>query len=193
MSKRLTRESNRMSEQNITTILDSIEALYREHHRHGEYPIGYCQCSAHLVLDVTSSITTLVIESISAHAALLDSYVVLHAALISSLHRIIGVEFGRCTLFASRCDQLSLRAAFFVQNVVSSYERHYDSLSSTTADDAATDPLGKECSNLMVLLSELYNFQVVSCVLIYDIIRSLLSAELTEFVVELLLKLLRSM
>jgi nucleolar MIF4G domain-containing protein 1 len=44
----------------------------------------------------------------------------------------------------------------------------------------------------MVLLSELYNFQVISCVLIYDIIRNLLSTELTEFVVELLLKLLRN-
>ncbi|KAH9959574.1 armadillo-type protein [Russula dissimulans] len=151
---------NKMSEQNLATILDSIEALYREHNRH----------------DVTSSITTFVIESISAHAALLDSYVVLHAALISSLHRIIGVEF----------------AAFFMQNVVSSYERHYDSLSSATTNEAATGPIGKECTNLMVLLSELYNFQVVSCILIYDIIRSLLSAELTEFVVELLLKLLRN-
>jgi nucleolar MIF4G domain-containing protein 1 len=80
-----------------------------------------------------------------------------------------------------------------MQNVVSSYERHYDSLSSATTNEAATGPIGKECTNLMVLLSELYNFQVVSCILIYDIIRSLLSAELTEFVVELLLKLLRSM
>jgi nucleolar MIF4G domain-containing protein 1 len=44
----------------------------------------------------------------------------------------------------------------------------------------------------MVLLSELYNFQVISCVLIYDLIRSLLSEELSEVVVELLLKLLRS-
>ena len=44
----------------------------------------------------------------------------------------------------------------------------------------------------MILLSELYSFQVISCVLIYDIIRSLLSAELSEFAVELLLKLLRS-
>jgi len=78
-----------------------------------------------------------------------------------------------------------------VQNVVSSYERHY-SILSTTTHDATSDPLGKECSNLIVLLSELYNFQVISCALIYDIIRNLLLAELTEFVVELLLKLLRS-
>jgi nucleolar MIF4G domain-containing protein 1 len=82
-----------------------------------------------------------------------------------------------------------------VQNVVSSYEHHYSVLSSATAaaPDATNDPLGKECSNLIVLLSELYNFQVISCVLVYDIIRNLLSAEMTEFVVELLLKLLRSM
>jgi len=82
-----------------------------------------------------------------------------------------------------------------VQNVVSSYEHHYSVLSSVTAavHDATSDPLGKECSNLIVLLSELYNFQVISCVLVYDIIRNLLSVELTEFVVELLLKLLRSM
>jgi nucleolar MIF4G domain-containing protein 1 len=148
----------------------------------------------HLPLDVTALITSLVVESISAHSALLDSYVVLHAALVSSLHGLVGVEFGKGTLFARRCDQLSLRAAFFVQNVVSSYEYHYNSLSSTTiaAHDAASNPPGKECSNLMVLLSELYNFQVISCVLIYDIIRNLLSTELTEFAVELLLKLLRS-
>ena len=149
---------------------------------------------AHLTLDVTASITSLVVESISAHSALLDSFVILHAALISSMYRLVGVEFGKATLFARCCDQLSLRAAFFVQNVVSSYEYHYNSLFSSTisADGAATDPSGKECSNLMVLLSELYNFQVISCVLIYDIIRSLLSTELTEFIVELLLKLLRS-
>lgn len=149
---------------------------------------------AHLLLDVTASITSLIIESISAHSALLDSFVVLHAALISSLHGLVGVEFGRGSLFARYCDQLSLRAAFFVQNVVSSYEYHYNIISSAaiSPDEAASDPSGKECSNLMVLLSELYNFQVISCVLIYDIIRNLLSTELTEFVVELLLKLLRS-
>ena len=141
---------------------------------------------------MTLAITSFVIESISAHSALLDSYVILHAALISSLHKIVGVEFGRSPLFAGCCDQLSLGAAFFVQNVVSSYEHHYSALNSSTADDAIGEASGKECSNLIVLLSELYNFQVISCVLIYDIIRNLLSAELTEFIVELLLKLLRS-
>ena len=52
--------------------------------------------------------------------------------------------------------------------------------------------MGKECSNLVVLLSELYNFQVISCVLMYDVIRALLDGDLTEFKVELLLKVARS-
>lgn len=44
--------------------------------------------------DVTSTLTTLMIDGISSHGMLLDSFVVLHAAFISSLHRLIGVEFG---------------------------------------------------------------------------------------------------
>lgn len=55
-----------------------------------------------------------------------------------------------------------------------------------------SEPKGKECSNLIVLLSELYNFQVISCALVYDIIRSLLDTTLTEIRVELLLKIVRS-
>ena len=78
-------------------------------------------------------------------------------------------------------------AAFFVQTTVTSYENHYAQL-----EAAEEDSDGKECSNLIVLLSELYNFQVVSCVLVFDIIRGLLQDEFTEFKIELLLKITRS-
>lgn len=152
---------NRMSEQNIATILDSIEDVYRNHRRH----------------DVTSTLTTLIIDGISSHSTLLDSYVVLHAAFISSLHKLIGTAF----------------AAYFVQNVVSSYEQHLAAVEEKSANSTEVpEDLGKECSNLIMLLSELYNFQVISCILIYDIIRGLLDRDLSEFRVELLLKLLRS-
>ena len=88
-------------------------------------------------------------------------------------------------------------AAYFVQHVVALYERHYDALRAAPGDaradpDDQSETRGKECSNLIVLLSELYNFQVISCVLVYDVIRSLLDGALDEFRVELLLKLLRS-
>jgi nucleolar MIF4G domain-containing protein 1 len=123
---------------------------------------------------------------------LLDSYVVLHAALISSLQKIIGIEFGTSLESTSYrlTSHVSVIAAYFVQHVVASYEQYYASLdTSMTGED---DTLGKECSNLIVLLSELYNFQVISCVLVFDIVRQLLDAGITEMNVELLLKIVRS-
>lgn len=69
---------------------------------------------------MTSTITTLIAEGISSHSMLLDSYVVLHAAFIASLHKLVGVEFGEFTgllsvvllrklvyscLFCSECSQ----------------------------------------------------------------------------------------
>jgi nucleolar MIF4G domain-containing protein 1 len=90
-------------------------------------------------------------------------------------------------------------AAYFVQNVVSSYETHHAALQGTSQPSEVTsqlkvesEVLGKECSNLIVLISELYNFQVISSVLVFDIIRDLLDQKLTEFNVELLLKIVRS-
>ncbi|KAF7970077.1 hypothetical protein HWV62_25056 [Athelia sp. TMB] len=151
---------NRMSEQNMAAILDSMEELYRKNRRH----------------DLTSTLTTLIIDGISSHSVLLDSYVVLHAAFVSSMHKIIGLEF----------------AAYFVQHVVSSYEKHYAALKTECLEEDSAQGEGKECSNLIVLLSELYNFQVISSVLVFDIIRDLLSQKLTEFGVELLLKIVRN-
>ena len=75
--------------------------------------------------------------------------------------------------------------------MVTAYERHFTALQDAAADNE-DETKGKECSNLIVLLSELYNFQVISCVLVYDIIRGLLDGALTEFKVELLLKITRS-
>jgi nucleolar MIF4G domain-containing protein 1 len=46
--------------------------------------------------------------------------------------------------------------------------------------------------NLVALISELYNFQVISCVLVYDLIRDLLAGDVTELNIELLLKITRS-
>ena len=88
---------------------------------------------------------------------------------------------------------LVITAAFVVQSIVSAYERHLRDYESDVPDAALrSGERGKECSNLIVLLSELYNFQVISCILLYDIIRDLLGKTLSEFRVELLLKILRS-
>ena len=126
---------------------------------------------------------------------LLDSYVVLHAAFVSALHKLVGIEFGACPQRARAQPFLtSPAAAHFVQSTVASYERHLADarLAEAAEPEGEADTLGKEASNLIVLLSELYNFQVISCVLVYDVIRGLLDGDLTELKVELLLKITRS-
>jgi nucleolar MIF4G domain-containing protein 1 len=81
--------------------------------------------------------------------------------------------------------------AHFIQFLMASYERYYQAMSGDDLNAIQDEPKGKECLNLSVLLSELYNFQVISCVLVYDVIRGLLDT-LNEFDVELLLKIARS-
>ncbi|KAF9490462.1 ARM repeat-containing protein [Pleurotus eryngii] len=166
LQKQLKGLLNRVSEQNVISILDTIEGIYRDHRRN----------------DVTRTITDFIIRGITDHSSLLDSFVVLYATLVSALHKIIGIEF----------------AAYFVQDTVTSYEKHYATASTQLSHPPSPDAqkpeeeVGKECQNLIILISELYNFQVISCVLVYDLIRVLLSQDVTELNVELLLKILRS-
>ena len=71
--------------------------------------------------------------------------------------------------------------------MISAYEKH---MGPSPQDQ---DERGKEASNLIVLVSELYNFQVISCILIYDLVRDLLNKpQFSEYSVELLLKIVRS-
>lgn len=117
---------------------------------------------------------------------------------MSSLHKLIGIDF----------------AAHFVQACIEIYEGHYATLksspvvpsspenseqgagSSNQAGKVEEPGNGKECTNLIVLISELYNFHVISCGLVYDVIRALLAPD--DFLdgdgvgVELLLKITRS-
>ena len=77
-----------------------------------------------------------------------------------------------------------------MQTLVASYEGYYAATQNILEE--RMEQGGKECSNLLVLISELYNFQVISRVLVFDVIRHILEGDLTEFKVELLLKVMRS-
>jgi nucleolar MIF4G domain-containing protein 1 len=74
--------------------------------------------------------------------------------------------------------------------MVEEFERYHRQYNSSSIDDVKSLG-GKECTNLVVLISELYNFQVISCVLVYDLIKLFIS-DLNELNVELLLKVIRS-
>ncbi|SPO30267.1 related to SGD1 - essential nuclear protein, required for biogenesis of the small ribosomal subunit [Ustilago trichophora] len=168
---------NRLGDANIDTILSEYETLYRTHAR------------AH----VTSTITQLILDTITSRSNLIDTFVILHAALVAALQKVVGVEF----------------AAFFIQRLVEELTQHYDALKKSSVEggkrveeEEEEEARGKECLNLTVLACELYNLHVVACPLIYDLIRMFLgqqvsspnqeSGNIGEVDIELLLKTIRS-
>ena len=121
--------------------------------------------------DVTNLFTDLIISTICDRSAMLDTFMILHAGFVAAIYKLIGTDFG----------------AHVVQSVVEKF------LSFHKTTNLIPEPAkqGKECTNLMAFLSELYNFGVVAPVLVFDFIRMFLS-ELTELHTELLLKIVRN-
>ncbi len=146
--------------------------------------------------DCTSAVTNLLLHTISNEANLLDSFVVLHAALCTALYRVIGMEFGEFDPRLGMVPTLNISpaGAHLVQTLID----RYTLVSENKASSAnLADETGKQPLNLLVLISELYNFQVVSCRLIYDLIREFIEAlprigsPAGDFAVEALLKVLK--
>ena len=117
---------------------------------------------------VSSTLLDLLMSLLCDPTSLQDTFIILHAGFIAAIYKVIGIDFG----------------AQAIQRIYEDFVRHY-------AFEVARDSQGKRPINLMVLLSELYNFQVIGSNLIYDFIRLLLE-DLTETNAELLLKLVRS-
>ncbi|WVQ76970.1 hypothetical protein IAR50_006649 [Cryptococcus sp. DSM 104548] len=166
---------NRLSEQNLESILGEIEGLYRDNSRN----------------DTTSTLTDLVIQMISNKANLLDSFVVLYATLVGALHRIIGIEFG-----AHFTQTLVMK--YIIASTSTSPDGDTESKESTIqATIYETPDAGKESINLLTLIAELYNAQVVGSRLIYDLVRGFIESEgkegqvMGEREIEGLLKVLR--
>ncbi|ORY48861.1 ARM repeat-containing protein [Rhizoclosmatium globosum] len=155
---------NRLSDSNIESIVTGLEECYRNNSRH----------------DVTEIITDATIGFISNHSNLLDSFVMTYAALLSCIFNVIGIEFG----------------AHLTQTAVELYLKSMEETATAppppTEDDSekATDHPNKKATNLVTLLSHLYNFSIVGAPLIYDVVRACLDRML-ELDVEIILKLLR--
>ncbi|KAG4305522.1 hypothetical protein PORY_001078 [Pneumocystis oryctolagi] len=122
---------------------------------------------------VNLELTTLLLTHMISQEMLKDSYLILYSGFVSALYRIIGSDFG----------------AFFLQRLVKTFSEYYlkEKLKKNTSDDVV--PYNKECINSLIVLSELYNFQVISCTLIYDLIRLFLN-EISDLNTELLLKII---
>ena len=143
---------NRLSETNILTIVKDVERVYQSNSRQ----------------HVTSTLTELLLDLMSDRTGLNDTFIILHAAFISAIYKVIGTPFG----------------AHLLSRLVASIDKHY-------ALQSAAATATKEPTNLMALLAELYTFHVLSAAPLLDYARALLSS-LTPLNAELLLTLTRS-
>lgn len=141
-------------------------------------------------IDVTTTITDLVLQMISDKSNLLDSFVSLYATFVGALHRIIGIEFGMYAGSVSVKFVLTFLGAHFLHTLIMRYKNPAQT-STPIATIYETPDASKESLNLLTLVAELYNAGVVGPKLIYDLIRELIDAGLREEDVERLLKLVK--
>ncbi|KAJ2534843.1 suppressor of glycerol defect [Coemansia sp. RSA 1935] len=163
--KTLQGQLNRLSESNIEGIVLQIEAQYQKYPRH----------------HVTSVLTSLILQSIESRTHMLDTFLYVNAAIVGAVFRIVGLE----------------PVAHLVQKLMEEFEQRFTqsmtefkAAQGAEAGEGDAMTTGKECQNLCVFVAELYNFQVISCQLVYDVIR-LCIKDINEFTAELLLKLIR--
>ncbi|XP_060638563.2 nucleolar MIF4G domain-containing protein 1 [Anolis sagrei] len=114
--------------------------------------------------DMNEALTDILISACVTAAIMPSRLVMEHVLLISILHRTVGIEVG----------------AHFLETVVRKFDEVYKS---------GTE--GKECENLLTLIAHLYNFHVVHSLLIFDILKKLVST-FSEKDIELMLLLLKN-
>ncbi|KAI9000175.1 armadillo-type protein, partial [Gaertneriomyces semiglobifer] len=151
---------NRLGDANMESIFASIEKCFRENSRH----------------DVNEILTDSIIAFVGDHANLLDSFVMTYAAFIASLYNVIGIEF----------------AAHMVQTMTELIEQSRSQYLNAKANkiEGTVEINSKRCTNLVTLLAYLYNFGVISSILLFDVVRVTID-ELSELDIELLLRILR--
>ncbi|PWN42541.1 hypothetical protein IE81DRAFT_323301 [Ceraceosorus guamensis] len=155
---------NRLAEGNLAGIVGDIEGLYRSHPR----------------ASVNNTLSDLIIANVSSPSDLIDTFLILQAALVVALHRIIGVEFAAQVLQAA-VDRL-------LQARKEALER-----------ECQGELPSKEAANIVGLLAGMYNLGSLAHPLMYDFMRLFLSdaeavgeRRLGEADVELLLRLVKS-
>ncbi|KAJ4992620.1 dihydrolipoyl mitochondrial precursor [Stagonosporopsis vannaccii] len=115
---------------------------------------------------VNTTLIDLLIDMLSDPSALLESFIILHAGFIAAVYKVIGPDFG----------------AQIVERIVAEFDKHYQ---------PNKDGTGKQTTNLMSVVSELYTFQVIGSNIVFDYIRFFLD-ELSEINTELLLRIVRA-
>eukprot|EP00057_Strongylocentrotus_purpuratus_P022857 XP_011677331.1 PREDICTED: nucleolar MIF4G domain-containing protein 1 isoform X1 [Strongylocentrotus purpuratus] len=117
--------------------------------------------------DMNESLSRLIQDACISYSMAPDRLVMEHVFLIAILHSVIGSEVG----------------AHVLQSIATRFDRIH-------SDDGNYGD-SKEIDNIIMLFIHLYNFQIVHCVLIYDLIKKL-AESFTERHIEMLLQILKS-
>ncbi|KAJ1917307.1 suppressor of glycerol defect [Mycoemilia scoparia] len=155
---------NRLSESNMESIIGEIENIYFRFSRG----------------DVNEILTRAVIQSIRSRIHMLGTFLCINAAFVSAIYKIVGLEAG-ANLVQSLMEQF--------EDTFNSNIEHINKANGAVDEDFAMN-MGKDCTNLVAFLSELYNFKVVTSQLVYDVM-TLCANNLNEFTAELLLKIIQ--
>lgn len=114
---------------------------------------------------VTTTLIDLLFGLLADETTLLDTFLILHAGFIAAIYKVIGPDFG----------------AQMVERIVFEFDTYYQ---------RNKDGSGKQSTNLMSVVAELYCFQVIGSNLVFDYIKLFLD-ELSEINTELLLRIVR--
>ncbi|KDE02597.1 hypothetical protein MVLG_06859 [Microbotryum lychnidis-dioicae p1A1 Lamole] len=160
---------NRLSSSNMMPIIDAISAIYDTNPR----------------ALVSNAFSSLLLETISTRDNLGDQLLITYAALVAAMAYVVGLELS----------------AGVVSKTIELFDASYNEgtdTSSTERPQAPSQPVAfegrpgsKTCLNLTAFLAELYNFSVVGCTIVYDIIRFFIKNGLGELDVELLSRLMK--
>ena len=142
---------NRLTESNLATVFAEVERKYQDNPRHS----------------VTSTLTELILDSIADDVALNETFLVLQAAFVTAMYRVIGIDFG----------------AYLVESAVARIDKHYE--------DATHAGRGKKCLNLITFLADLFLFNCIASNLLFDYIQIFLKS-ISETHTELLLRVVKS-
>lgn len=143
--KKVKSNLNKLSDSNIAVIVSSLNDLFTA------YPRQH----------VVEIIAKQILDTISEGQKLLDTYIMNYAGLLFALFRLRGVEVG----------------AYFIQYSVEQFLHYFEKQSDQVkdADLREGQVLSKECSNIVTLLGYCYDLGLVSCRLIFDLVRDLVS------------------
>ncbi|CAN8104979.1 unnamed protein product [Discula destructiva] len=118
---------------------------------------------------VTSILIDLVLVQICEPTNLPDTLLILYAGFSTAAYQVIGPDFG----------------AQLIQHTVERFNDYHAKVPPGDAQNVA-----KYTSNLITFISQIYNFQLIGCTILFDYIRLLLG-DLSELNAELLLRIVR--